>query len=485
MPEFSFNASRNVPTILEEDVATAFRLASENKRPEFFYISFPLTHPMYGCRFFKYHSPLWLRHTAVGELLAEADWSMKCVSLGMKTNEDKTIFKSWSQSSQLKDLAASCDFPIEKKSSSIIMSCDHAKVQKSDNQIMFPEEPKMKITDGTTPLYTDYVTDKYPSIAYYDEPKFLKMQELIKLILAVEWLYKEKGVRVNEEWMMNHTSESNDACLELSTRKEPPSKMVPKPAVFKQPSSDVAVKTWELQLYRTVSRKCTGERRFGYYDFKNASAITFKGDGTRCPPQKYLNCGIEFHSTALPEEKVQFFFPIMLSPTEFRDKILESLPPPTAIAATSLAEESGKVTESLQPGLQLSLPPLTVMTTVTDGKLYTDEDPNQLIQPEIPGVFEAKVKSWEELITEWTVPIPCTWAQGTREPSAMGGVSTRNFRVEEKPLRTMTAHKETQWIDNYKKSGHLLVVRAEHVRAQGMSVSPATYHNGGTQLSPY
>ena len=483
VPELSFSASRNVPTILEEDIATVCRLVSENKRPDFFYISFPPTHPMYERRFFKYHSPLWVRQTAVGELLAEVDWSMKCVSLGTKTNEEKTVFESRSRSSHLKDLAASCDFPSEKERSSIIMSCDHAKVQKSENEIVFPEEPKMKITDGCSSQYTKYITDNYPSVAYYDESKFLKMQELIKLILVVEWLYNEKGVRMNEEWIMSHTSKSKkDGSLEPSMRKEPPNKMVPKPAAFKPPNSDVAIKNWALQLYKTATRESMGERRFGYYDFENSSAITFKGDGTPCPPQKYLNCGIEFHSTALPEEKMQFYIPIPLTPEEFRDKVLESLPksshreitPQAAAAVDDLSKESGvelKVTESLEPIPELAL---TVTATVTDGKMYTDQDHNQLIRPEIPGECEAiipKVKSWDELITEWTVPIPCMWVQGNREPSAMGGISTREFRVEEQPLRRTPAHKETQWKDNYKKRGHLLVMRAQHITAQGMSAS--------------
>ena len=53
VPELYFTASRNVPTILEEDVATVFRLVSENKRPEFYYIFFPPTHPLHRSRFLQ------------------------------------------------------------------------------------------------------------------------------------------------------------------------------------------------------------------------------------------------------------------------------------------------------------------------------------------------------------------------------------------------------------------------------------------------
>lgn len=427
---------------------------------------------MYKRRFFKYYSPAWLQQTAVGELLAEADWDMKCLSLGAKTNEDKTVFKSRSQSTQLKNLAAAVDFPSEEVASSIIMSCDLAKVQKDDNEIKFLEEPKIVITDGCSSLYSKYISQNYQSVAYYDEPRFLKMQELIKLILAVEWLYNEKGVRVNEEWMMKHTSKALTADAP-STRKEPPNKMVPKPAAFKPPSSDVTVKSWELELYRTFSKKCIGEQRFGYYD--DATMIAFKEDGTQCPPQKYLNCCIEYHSTALPESKVKVYFPMSLQPTEFRDKVLKLLPKKLhreitfPMAFDDLTEESEM---ELTQSLQLSPLPLeeTLTITVSTGELFTSEDPNMLIQPEIPGVREAifpDVKSWDELISERTVPIPCMWQQGTRKPAAMGGVSTCDFRVEERSSRKMPAHKETPWKDNYKKRGHILVVRAQHVTAQG------------------
>jgi len=41
VPELHFDISPKVPTITEQDVATAIRLASENKRPEFFLHSCP------------------------------------------------------------------------------------------------------------------------------------------------------------------------------------------------------------------------------------------------------------------------------------------------------------------------------------------------------------------------------------------------------------------------------------------------------------
>ena len=48
VPELRFDALHKVPTITEEDVAIALRLASDGIRPEFSYISIPLWHPFSG-----------------------------------------------------------------------------------------------------------------------------------------------------------------------------------------------------------------------------------------------------------------------------------------------------------------------------------------------------------------------------------------------------------------------------------------------------
>ncbi len=63
----------------------------------------------------------------------------------------------------------------------------------------------MKIIDQLSESYSAHITKHLPSVAYHDEPKFLKMQEVIKLILAMEWLYNEKKVRVNQNWIQFHT----------------------------------------------------------------------------------------------------------------------------------------------------------------------------------------------------------------------------------------------------------------------------------------
>ena len=503
-PELRFDASPKVPTILEEDVATAFRLVSEDKRPGFFYTGFDPSHPLHHSRLFMQYSPAWLRWTPIGDLLADADWSMKCLNVGTRTDKEKSVFKSWSEGSQLEGLASHLDFPKDDLGPTM-MSCEYAKVQKGDNEIVFPEEPKMKIKDGCSSLYSKYITQNYQSVAYYDEPKFLKMQELIKLILGVEWLYKEKGVRVNREWMMKHTSKRKAAAqLNLSSTKKPPYEIIPQPTEFERPCSDVTVKTWEAEMYETLKTEYNVERRYGYYDFGGAEVIMFKEDGTPCPPQKCLKLGVEHRSIidGMPADIMKvsawFYLPFpqnkMFEPTELRDELLKHLPknsckmitfPVPASVDTKVddsTDESGvevKVTNAFQPCAPLALPPLkeiTVMTATMDNydKLFANMDPNEPLQPEIPGVCEEispGVESWDELINEMTVPVPRAWQApfiGVGEPTARGGVTTHDFRVKEEPLRRKVVPEETQWKDNYKRSGRLLVVRAAHVTAQGM-----------------
>ena len=198
-PTLIFDAALKVPTLTEEDVGIVCQLACDGRRPEFFYHMILPHHPFHG-RQYKHHCPQWLRGTSIGELLAEVDWTMKCLNIGARSDREKEKFWSWKETSQLEGLADRLDFPCEKLGGKVIMSCDSVKVEKSENEMIFVEEPKMKITDDSNSTYTKYITDIYPSIAYYDEPLFLKVPELIKLILAAEWM-KEKGVRFSRPWM--------------------------------------------------------------------------------------------------------------------------------------------------------------------------------------------------------------------------------------------------------------------------------------------
>ena len=219
IPKLIFDAALKTPTLTEEDVGIACRLACEEEWPEFVYYGIPPHHPYYG-RQYKHYSPQWLRGTSIGELLSEADWTMKCLNIGARSDKSKERFWAWQETSKLEGLAAIFDFPEDKPSGSIKMTCDSVEVQKTDSKMVFLNEPKMKITADSNSSYTKYITEIYPSIAYHDEPLLLKMQELIKLILAVKWL-KEKGMRFSRPWMTECSapqSQKASQAIEVKTK---------------------------------------------------------------------------------------------------------------------------------------------------------------------------------------------------------------------------------------------------------------------------
>ena len=214
LPKLVFDTAtcRNLPTLTEEDVATVARLVTEGKRPGFFYRGCDNPHhPFfdYG-RLYKYYSPQWLGGTSVGDLLSEADWSMKCLHVGTRSNPSKTEFRSWQETSKLENLAVHMDFPHGDTIGCVLMSCDNVKYEESENEIFFLGEPKMRITDRSKPMYTEYITEYFNNVAYHDEPLFLKMQELVKLVIAFEWM-KKKGIHFNEKWMKYHTEKKQQA----------------------------------------------------------------------------------------------------------------------------------------------------------------------------------------------------------------------------------------------------------------------------------
>ena len=229
VPCFSFDASdsSDLTTITEDDVATVARLVAEKKRPYFFYIAIPPNHPFSG-RQYKQYSPQWLRGLSVGELLSEVDWKMKCLTIGAKTNDAKTVFEAASNTSKLVGRLGTCmDFPSE-GGGSVKMSCKSVKVERSNDDMIFIGEPKMQIVSDASPAYTKYVTEVLDSVAFYDEPMFLRMQELTKLILAVEFL-NERGVRFDRDWFMEKTarkSRSVSQAIEVVTPEVDYSKII-------------------------------------------------------------------------------------------------------------------------------------------------------------------------------------------------------------------------------------------------------------------
>jgi hypothetical protein len=131
---------------------------------------------------------------------------MKCLTSGLRSDDNRSQFWAWKETSKLTGLATELDFATGagKSSGSVVMSCKLVKVQKSESQLVFRGEPKMQICNEMSPQYSKYISDIFPSVAHYDEPLFLKMREVIKLIVAAEWLL-EKGVHFNRNWMMEYT----------------------------------------------------------------------------------------------------------------------------------------------------------------------------------------------------------------------------------------------------------------------------------------
>ena len=106
-PKLHFTPAKKVPAITEEDVATCIRLSQDHKRPEFFYTQFHSGHPFARLgRMYKNYQPACLEHTQVGKLLAEVDWQMKCLHIGVRSDKNRTIFRSWPDTSNLDGLAS-------------------------------------------------------------------------------------------------------------------------------------------------------------------------------------------------------------------------------------------------------------------------------------------------------------------------------------------------------------------------------------------
>ena len=208
VPKLRFVASPKVPTINEEDVAVCVRLRLDDKYPEFFYSGFPIGHPFYDTgRFYKLYQPTYLRDASVGEILAEVDWLMKCLHVGVRSDKSKTKFWSWKETSQLEGLATREDFFEDLPNATIVMSCKSVEVQKSDQELVFVSEPRMMINAvdrKSNSTYSKYITEIFDSVAYYDEPLFLKMKEIVKLILVIDW-FRERGVKFSRQWVMEHT----------------------------------------------------------------------------------------------------------------------------------------------------------------------------------------------------------------------------------------------------------------------------------------
>ena len=495
-PELRFAASPKVPTISEEDMAVAIRLAAEGKRPEFFYAGIPFGLPFFG-RLYKLYVPQWLRGTSVGNLLADADWSMKCLHVGARAKDHESSFSAWQETSNLENLATCLDFPQEKPESSLYLSCKYAKIAKTEDELVFPEEPVMQISrvDGRSSLYTKYITEMYPNVAYHDEPLFLKMQELIKLVLAAEWLVDEKAVKISREWMMRYSTapkQKGAVAVAKSLRskaKRPPREFVPSPTVVYRPSRDVTVKTVTAERYRHRGRG----RYYGWHDKSSHELVMYTAKGEQLLKQESLKTSLVLKKSKGEEEEAPLLwinFPLPLNdPSPSMTKVGESLlsefkalhndtDEALTVAVNVHDTDSHKDGVELKlkrnhilPAPLLPLPEREVTFKVTVHNydmLFSDLDPNG---PHWVGYHEVpNVKSWNELHNE-TVPWPCVWQApylGSEVYTATGGVTTREI-----PFRNTTAEREiptkdSKWVDAYKRSGTQLTVRAQLLADKGI-----------------
>ena len=485
-PELRFAASPKVPTISEEDMAVAIRLAAEGKRPEFFYIGIPFG-PFSG-RQYKQYIPQWLRGTSFGESFADADWNMKCLSLGARAKDHESSFSAWQETSNLDNLATHLDFPAEKPSGSVKLSCKHASVEKTENELIFPKDLVMQIIDDTSSTYTKYITAIYPSVAYHDEPLFLKMQELFKLVLAAEWLVDEKAVKISREWMMRYSTapkQKGAVAVAKSLRskaKRPPREFVPSPTVVNRPSSDVTVKTVAAERYRLRGRG----RYYGWHDKGSQEMVIFTAKGEQLLKRESMKMLLKQEEGGKENTSIWINLPL---PPNTPSPSMETLSEDIQSASKALQDEMEAETldmNSYSDGLELKckigqtrpapllvLPEREITARVTVDNydmLYADLDPNDPLwvgDCEVPNV-----ESWNELYNE-TVPWPCVWQvpyHGSEVYTASGGVTTREI-----PLRSTSTTaereiptKESQWVDAYRRSGTQLTVRARSLANKGI-----------------
>ena len=512
IPKVSFIASLKVCTITEEDFATVCRLVSEGKRPEFYFYGFPAGHPFAGRQYNGYR-PTWLRGTSVGNLLFKADWKMKCLHVGARTDENGSSFYSWKSSSNLQGLATWPDFPKDAKpiGHSIIMSCESVKVCREDDSLEFLEDPIVTITDQSNSLYSKYISEIFPNIAYHDEKLFLKIQELSKLILACEWLIKEKGVKFSQRWMSEHTTrpkqdssqavkQKNSSIPSSLVSKKPPYDMIPKPTAVQRPSDDVTVMTWEAEQYRCLSKSGI-KYYYGFCD--GGELVLFTEDGKPFYQEKFVRCVVE-QSTSLGNKKIGEVKLMVNIPSSevcavassiaasdcddpfytlqnYTEEVMTPLGPMTLCVETdeipTINGAQIERTTTLYPHPPLVSEPMKetmiIKTSVNNyDMLYSNFAP-----PNIPVGRDVSpdVETWSELYAE-SVPWPRSFQMpytGVGEPAPSGGVSTRNLTE----VQTSTVQRESTrmgsrsgWIDQYRRNGPRLDVQA----MRGMSTGEQT-----------
>ena len=316
---------------------------------------------------------------------------MKCLHVGVRGDKERGIFRSWAATSNLEGLASKEFFPKDSTApSSIFMTCKEVCTYDDESQLAFVKEPKIAIDQQHNPGYSNYVTQNFDSIAYYDEPLFFKMKEIIKLILAAEWL-RDKGVQFSKKWLEEHASSLQDT---------------PKPLQVELSEEQIAVITKELQQGAEEA-------------FRNPALM----------------------QPSLSLSKFKDRFSVTQSITHVKNGCIEA-----NFEKTFADPYLEKTTNLYVPVVQK----LRFRASICDlNFVYEGMDPNMPVTLDIDTKEPIKpdVKSWFELYCE-TEPFPCKWLQDSndpnlRTPALTGGVSTSSIPVRNVPAPVSVPSKNT------------------------------------------
>eukprot|EP00118_Oscarella_pearsei_P017180 m.169397 g.169397 ORF g.169397 m.169397 type:complete len:573 (+) comp38993_c0_seq1:611-2329(+) len=214
-PKLLFGESRlkGMESPKMEEFAAALRLAyHDNIRPEFVFRTISSPHPFAGRQYCDYN-PDWMRWTALGKLMIEADIWMKLLASNVKpkpTNEGG--FVPWNRNTNMKGgLKTRFRMKSERSSGSIFLVCKKVGIDKTGESLLFPEAPEMAIRADTSAQLSKYLTSIYDDIVFDGAPILERIRELPKMIVIAEWL-KDKGVELDEEWLWDCT-QPDESCI--------------------------------------------------------------------------------------------------------------------------------------------------------------------------------------------------------------------------------------------------------------------------------
>jgi len=228
---------------------------------------------------------------------------------------------------------------------------------------------------------------------------------------------------------------------------------------------------------------------YGFYDCNNASLSVFSDKGVKVSQKNCLKVSFQINSKTVGGLYVPVDDNFKLSDCqkEFRKAMKEI----TSAAGESVPQEASATVEdrivkgehrvkftgsSSSQSLQAVEDTACITATLKNDydKILAGMNPNDPIRPEIQGLCDAvipNVKSWKDLISNFTVPRPTVWlcpVFGDSIKTCSGGVSTRDFPVRREALEERVTERRGEVRDNYCRIGRTMSVRAQVVVAQGM-----------------